>query len=127
MIGIVIAGHSSFPQGLFTTAKKIMGKLSKVAVIATRPEEEPFHPRNRLDNAIEKVASREGVVILTDILGGSVCSMATNMEKKYPIRVVTGINLPMLFALANYRENIRDVNTLATMMEKVGKRSITTW
>lgn len=127
MIGVVITGHSNFPEGLLSTAKRIVGNIEKVIVVATRLNEEPTNLRARLDKAVEKVASAEGVLVLTDIFGSSASSMCINMHKKYPIRVVTGMNLPMVFALANYRNAAINLDALASMLEEIGKKSITRW
>ena len=127
MIGVVITGHSNFPEGLLATAKRIVGDIEKVIVVATRLNEEPTNLRARLDKAVEKVASAEGVLVLTDIFGSSASSMCINMHKKYPIRVVTGMNLPMVFALATYRNAAINIDALASMLEEIGKKSITRW
>ncbi len=128
MIGVVITGHGNFPKELVSTARKIMGDLKKgVIVVTTRQEEEPSNLRTRLNKAIEKVASKEGVLVLADIFGSSASSMCINMRKKYPIRVVTGMNLPMVFALVTYRNSALNIDDLASMLEKVGKKSLTKW
>jgi PTS system mannose-specific IIA component len=127
MIGVVIAGHGDFPEGLFSTAKKIVGDLENTIVVTTRPDEEPLNLLTRLNKAVEKVASKEGVLVLTDIFGSSASSMCINMHKKYPIKVVTGMNLSMLFTLATQRRTTIDLTNLASMMEEVGKKSITNW
>ena len=127
MIGVVITGHGNFPEGLFSTAKRIIGDLENVIVVATQPNEKPFHLSARLAKAMEKVASKSGVLVLTDVFGSSASSMCINMHKKYPIKVVTGVNLPMLFALATYRRAAINLDTLASKVEEVGKKSISKW
>ncbi|MDD5454794.1 MAG: PTS sugar transporter subunit IIA [Candidatus Ratteibacteria bacterium] len=127
MIGVVITGHGNFPKELISTSRKIIGNLKSVVVITTRYKEEPFGLRTRLNKAVEKVASQEGVLILTDIFGSSASSMCISMKKKYPVRVVTGMNLPMVFALATYRNSALNIDDLASMLEKVGKKSVTKW
>ena len=127
MIGVVITGHGNFPEGLLSTARRIIGDLENVIVVATRLNEEPLNLRARLDKAVEKVASKEGILVLTDIFGSSASSMCINMHKKYPIRVVTGMNLPMVFALATYRNTAINLDALASMLEGVGKKSISKW
>ena len=127
MIGIVVTGHGNFPQGLISTAKRIIGGLENVIVVATRPNEEPRNLRARVHKTVEKVASKEGVLVLTDVFGSSASSMCINMHKRYPIRVVTGVNLPMIFALATHRGAASNLDALASMVEEVGKKSINKW
>ena len=128
MIGVVITGHGKFPKELVSTARKIIGDLKKgVVVITTRYKEEPFNLRARLDKAVEKVASKDGVLVLADVFGSSASSMCINMRKKYPVRVVTGMNLPMVFALATYRNSALNIDDLASKLENVGKKSIAKW
>lgn len=127
MIGIVVTGHSNLPKSLISTARRILGDLEKVSVVATRPNEEPLGLFERLSKAVEKVASTEGVLILTDVFGSSVSSMCINMEKKYPIRVISGMNLPMIFTLATYRNSKIKLSTLVSKIEEEGKKSITSW
>lgn len=127
MIGVVVTGHGKFPAELISTARRIIGDLDKVIVIATRPNEAPLSLRTRLDKALDKVASKEGVLVLTDVFGSSASSMCINMHKKYRIRVITGMNLPMIFALATYRSSAVNLDALASMLEGVGKKSINKW
>ncbi|MCK4904648.1 PTS sugar transporter subunit IIA [bacterium] len=128
MIGIVITGHGNFPKGLISTARKIIGDIKKgVVVVTTRQEEEPANLRERLDKAVEKVSSKDGVLVLTDVFGSSASSMCINMRKEYPVRVVTGMNLPMIFTLATYRNSAFNIGDLASKLEKIGKKSITKW
>jgi len=127
MIGVVITGHGNFPKELVSTARKIIGDLKGIVVVTTRHKEEPSNLRARLNKAVEKVASKGGVIVLTDIFGSSASSMCINMHKKYPIRIITGMNLPIVFALATYRNSALNIDDLAFMLEKVGKKSITKW
>jgi PTS system mannose-specific IIA component len=128
MIGVVITGHGKFPKELISTARKIIGDLKKdIVVVTTRLEEEPVNLRTRLDKAVERVASKDGVLVLTDVFGSSASSMCINMCKKYPVRVITGMNLPMIFTLATYRNSAFNIGDLASQLEKVGKKSITKW
>jgi PTS system mannose-specific IIA component len=127
MIGVVIAGHGDFPKSLVSTAERILGKLENVLVVSTKPGEEPFHLCERLDKAVEKVASEEGVLVLTDVFGSSASSMCINMAKNFPVKVVTGVNLPMIFTLATYRNSKIELDTLASKVEEKGKKSITNW
>lgn len=127
MIGVVVTGHGKFPKELVSTARKIMGDLKNVAVVTTRQEENPSSLRARLNSAVEKVASRSGVLVLTDIFGSSASSMCINMRKKYPVKVVTGMNFPMIFALATYRSSALSVDDLASTLEKIGKKSVMKW
>ena len=128
MIGVVITGHGNFPKGLVSTARKIIGNLKNgVVVVATRHEEEPSNLRERLNEAVEKVSSNEGVLVLTDIFGSSASSVCINMHRNYPVRVVTGMNLPMIFALATHRSASINIDDLASMLEKIGKKSVTRW
>jgi mannose/fructose-specific phosphotransferase system component IIA len=96
-------------------------------VVTTRLEEDPPSLSARLNKAIEKVASKSGVLVLTDVFGSSACSMCIHMRKNYPLRVVTGMNLPMMFSLATYRNSALNVEDLASKLEKVGKKSIAKW
>mgnify|MGYP001210631649 CR=1 FL=1 len=126
MIGVVVTGHGNFPAGLVATAKRIVGDPEKIIVVATRLNEEPLNLRARLDKAVEKVASKEGVLVLTDVFGSSASSMCINMHKTYPIRVITGVNLPMIFALVTHRRTA-SLDALASIVEEVGKKSINKW
>jgi PTS system mannose-specific IIA component len=127
MIGVVITGHGKFPEALVSTARRIMGDLKGVVVVTTRQNEEPVNLHTRLNSAVEKVASKEGVLVLTDIFGSSASSICINMHKKYPLRVITGMNLPMIFALATHRNSAISLDALASTLEEVGKKSINKW
>lgn len=125
MIGVVVAGHGKFPEGLVSTTKRIMGDLREVAAIAPRPIEKPYDFQVRLEKVIEKVSSQEGVLVLVDIYGGSASSYCLQMQKDFPIRVITGASLPMLLAAIHSRKKMKDLDAVANLVEQVGKKSIT--
>jgi PTS system mannose-specific IIA component len=79
--------------------------------------------RTRIDEGIKKVQSKDGVLILTDMFGGTPSNLSYSFLEEGRIEVISGVNLPILIQAANTRSKM-DLNTLAVKLEKFGKKSI---
>jgi PTS system mannose-specific IIA component len=124
MVGLVVATHGRLGAELIATAEGIVGTLQQcrgVSIGATSSMEEA---RASLGEAIEAVDTGEGVLVLTDMFGGTPANLAlTFLDEK--IEVVTGVNLPMLVKLATARAGGIALAQAAELITGYGQKNIT--
>lgn len=111
-VSIVILNHGRLGQELIASAEMIIGKISNIQAVSLMHgmSIEEFYKA-----ADQVVSPMEGeVIILTDLFGGTPCNVAMMLQRKYDIRVLCGMNLPMLIDLVNSRDMdlCGDVNEL---------------
>jgi PTS system mannose-specific IIA component len=123
MIKIIIAGHGELPGRLLETVESITGVITDCRAISINPGEGRRELRHKIGTALEKFGRDEKFLFLTDVFGGSASNIGFSFTNDYKIRIITGVNLPMLLELANYRE-IDDLDELAFKLMRVGRDSI---
>ncbi|HMK64206.1 MAG TPA: PTS sugar transporter subunit IIA [Thermodesulfobacteriota bacterium] len=123
MIGIVIVTHCNLGQELIRAADFIVGSLSQIKAISINPEDQVESLREKIAAAIEKVDTGEGVIILTDMFGGTPANVSLSFLVEGKVEVVTGVNLPMLVGLTSKREG-KTLNQAAIEIKDYGLRSI---
>lgn len=122
MIGVVVATHGKLAEEMIRTAEGVVGRLEQVlplTVVATSPD-----MRGDLKGAIERVDQGEGVLLLTDLLGGSPTNLCLSFLAERKVEVVTGVNLPMLLKLASLRTSGKPIGQVARELVEVGQRAI---
>jgi PTS system mannose-specific IIA component len=122
MIGVVIATHGKLAEEMIRTAEAVVGRLEQVvpvSVVATSPD-----MRSDLNAAIQRVDQGEGVLLLTDLLGGSPTNLCVSLLMERKVEVVTGVNLPMLLKLSGLRSSGKSIREIAHDLAEAGQRSI---
>ncbi len=123
MIGIVIVTHCHLGQELIRSAEFIVGRLPQIRAVSLNPEDQVEALRGKIVKAIEEVDSGEGVLLLTDMFGGTPSNISLSFLEDGRVEVVTGVNLPMLVGLASRREG-RSLTQAAREITEYGLRSI---
>ncbi|OGP49074.1 MAG: hypothetical protein A2Y79_01655 [Deltaproteobacteria bacterium RBG_13_43_22] len=123
MIGIVIVTHCNLAQELIRSAEFIVGRLRQTKAVSLNPGDPDESLRERIAEAIEKVETGDGVILLTDMFGGTPSNISLSFLAEGKVEVVTGINLPMLIGLFNKREG-KSLNQVAREIKEYGLRSI---
>ena len=124
MIGIVIVTHSQLGDALIEAAEFIIGNRPDALVsVSIDLNESAEVLRTRIHEGIKKVQSKDGVLILTDMFGGTPSNLSYSFLEEGRIEVISGVNLPILIQAANTRSKM-DLNTLAVKLEEFGKKSI---
>jgi mannose PTS system EIIA component len=123
MIGIVVVTHCNLGLELMRAAEFILGKISQAEVVSMDPQDPAEKLREKLVAAIAKADSGEGVIVLTDMFGGTPSNISLSFLAEGKVEVVTGVNLPMLISLASRREG-KSLNPLAQEIKNYGLRSI---
>jgi PTS system mannose-specific IIA component len=105
MIGIVIVTHCQLGEALIEAAEFIIGErpgsLESVSIDLSENAEKL---RNKISRGIKKVEKQEGVLILTDMFGGTPSNLSYSFLEEGRIEVLSGVNLPVLIQAANMRE-----------------------
>jgi len=105
MIGIVVVTHGQLATELVNAAETIVGDLPQFAAVSIGWHEDVQDARDDIQSAIGRVkGGGAGVLILTDMFGGTPCNLAMTFLAKDQIEVVTGVNLPMLIKAASLRD-----------------------
>ncbi len=123
MVGILIISHGRLAEALIISVQSLIGNLQKVKGISVWPKEGEEEIRNRIQKGMAEVNDGSGVLILTDILGGTPTNLTLSFVQDESVEIVTGVNMPMLLTLSSYRngQSLREVCKLA---KQAGRRSI---
>lgn len=123
MIGIVVVTHGDLGTELLRTAQEIVGKFPRVESVSIDASEPIDKARKKIEAALQRVNDGSGVLILTDLFGGTPSNLVLSYLEVGRLEVVTGVNLPMLMKLPSLREE-RDLRALADDVAKYGQRNI---
>ncbi|HUK06588.1 MAG TPA: PTS sugar transporter subunit IIA [Stellaceae bacterium] len=103
MIGMVIVTHGRLAAEFIAALEHVVGPQRDIAAICIGPDDDMEQRRQDILNAVKSVDSGEGVVLLTDMFGGTPSNLAISVMDRPKIEVIAGINLPMLIKLASLR------------------------
>ncbi len=124
MIGIVIVTHSQLGDALIEAAAFILGRKPEATVsVSVDLNENAEKLRGQIERAIKKVRQEKGVLILTDMFGGTPSNLSYSFLEEGQIEVISGVNLPILIKADSARQE-KELSQLATALEAFGKRSI---
>ncbi len=124
MIGIVIVTHSHLGDALIEAAAFILGRKPEATVsVSVDLNENAEKLRGQIERAIKKVRQEKGVLILTDMFGGTPSNLSYSFLEEGQIEVISGVNLPILIKADSARQE-KELSQLATALEAFGKRSI---
>jgi len=124
MIGIVIVTHSQLGDALIGAAEFIIGsRPGSIESISIDLSENAEKLRGKIDRGIKKVMGQEGVIILTDMFGGTPSNLSYSFLEEGHIEVLSGVNLPILIQAVNMRKKMK-LDQLAANLEAFGKKSI---
>ena len=124
MIGIVIVTHCQLGEAIIEAAEFIIGERPKsLESVSIDLSENAEKLRNKISRSIKKVEGQEGVLILTDMFGGTPSNLSYSFLEEGRIEVLSGVNLPVLIQAANMREKMK-LDQLASDLESFGKKSI---
>lgn len=115
MIGALVITHGQVATELVNAARKIMGPIDHMRAVSVDWDDDADQARQRIVTAIREVETSSGVLILTDMFGGTPTNIALTFLEKDRIEVVTGVNLPMVLKLAG----LKPTETLAEAALKV--------
>ena len=104
MIGLVLVTHGALASQFVAAMEHVVGPQRQVAAISIGPDDNMEHRRKDILNAVASVDSGDGVILLTDMFGGTPSNLAISTMDKAKVEVIAGVNLPMLIKLASVRD-----------------------
>ena len=103
MIGVVIVTHGKLAHEFRAALEHVVGPQEQIETISIGPDDDLDARRADMLSALDSVDSGEGVVVLTDMFGGSPSNLAISTMERPSVEVIAGVNLPMLVKLASVR------------------------
>jgi PTS system mannose-specific IIA component len=122
-IGVVVVTHGQLAAELVNAAETIVGDLPTFAAVSIGWHDDVEDAREEIRKAIERVQGEGGVLLLTDMFGGTPANLAVTFLGSDKIEVITGVNLPMLIKLAR-PQKAADLVTVAREMREHGRNAI---
>ena len=123
MIGVILLTQGNLAGSFLETAELMVGKQSQFEAVSLMPEEKPQHHRDLLRQAISRVNTGEGVIILTDMFGGEASNLAMSMLSVPRLEVLAGLNMPMLEKILSKRKNAA-FKEVALAAQEAGRKYI---
>lgn len=124
MIGILVVTHANLGHALIETVEFILGSEQEhLKPVSINIQEDPDSLRKKIKSGISKVKTDSGVIILTDMFGGTPSNLSYSFLEEGRIEVISGVNLPILLKAVNSRKKM-DMEQLTTSLIEHGKRSI---
>src|SRR3954469_11012235 len=124
MIGLVLVTHGRLADEFKAALEHIIGPQKQIEAISIGAEDDLNLCRGDIIEAINRVDTGDGVAILTDMFGGTPCSLAISCMIRPKVDIIAGINLPMLVKLAKVRQG-RPLPEAVGMAEEAGRKYVT--
>lgn len=106
MIGLVLVTHGQLASQFVAAMEHVVGPQEHVVSICIGPDDDMEQRRRDILEAVDQVDQEDGVILLTDMFGGTPSNLAISIMDKAKVEVIAGINLPMLIKLASVREQM---------------------
>jgi PTS system mannose-specific IIA component len=123
MVGILIISHGRLAEALISSVQFLVGNFQRIKGVSIWPKDKNEEVQKRIQKGITEVDDGDGVVILTDALGGTATNLSLSFLENEKIELVTGVNMPMLLTLSSYRKG-RSLREIGKLVKKSGRRSI---
>lgn len=124
MIGLVLVTHGRLAEEFVVAMEHVVGTQERVATISIGPEDDMEGRRADIAKAIGDVDAGRGVIVLTDLFGGTPSNLAISLMDAGRVEVIAGINLPMLIRLGGARKTMKVTEAVAAARE-AGRKYIT--
>ena len=123
MIGLLIVTHCDLGKELLNAAEFIVGKIDGANAVAITETAGSEIIRKRIEEKVIALDTGDGVIILTDMFGGTPSNISLSFLKENKIEVLTGVNLPMIIAIIQNRSTLK-LTSLAEKAEEAGRGGI---
>jgi mannose PTS system EIIA component len=123
MIGLIIVTHGNLAKEFVSALEHIVGPQQQIVTISIAPNDDMEERRNAILAAVKAVDTGDGVIILTDMFGGTPSNLAISVMDGGSVEVIAGVNLPMLVKLARIREEVALIDALK-LAQDAGRKYI---
>lgn len=124
MIGLVLVTHGRLAEEFVVAMEHVIGEQDHIATICIGPDDDMEARRADIEAAVKAVDTGDGVVLLTDLFGGTPSNLAISLLETGRVEVIAGINLPMLIRLGGARKTMGVTDAVAAARD-AGKKYIT--
>lgn len=125
MTGFLIVTHANFGKVVTETTEFILDrKLENTFPVSIEADEAPESLRKKIEKGIKKVKTDKGVIIFTDMFGGTPSNLSYSFLEEGKIEVISGLNLPILLKAVSLRDKSENLETMTTLLVEHGKKSI---
>lgn len=124
MIGLILVTHGRLADQFVEAMEHVVGAQNAIVTVCIGPNDDMEQRRSEIADAIAQVDEGKGVIVLTDLFGGTPSNLAISLLKAGEVEVIAGINLPMLIRLAGARKTMNVTNAVAAAQE-AGRNYIT--
>ena len=123
IIGLVLVTHGNLAQEFISAMQHVVGKQDKIEAVCIGPEDDMEMRRSEILKKVEETDSGQGVVVLTDMFGGTPSNLAISIMDRANVEIIAGVNLPMLIKIASLRteKNLKETGAGA---QEAGKKYI---
>ncbi|PKN36937.1 MAG: PTS fructose transporter subunit IIA [Deltaproteobacteria bacterium HGW-Deltaproteobacteria-2] len=123
MIGVLITTHGNLGNELIKSAELIKGPLNGILHICVDQAKDVEDLKKEISNAIKKLDKGKGVLVLTDLFGGTPSNISLSFMKEGKVEVLTGVNLPMVLKLSEVKEDMT-LRDFACLVKNYGEKNI---
>jgi PTS system mannose-specific IIA component len=123
VIGMVLVTHGRLASELVAALEHVVGAQRNVAAVCIGPDDDMEQRRKEILEQVAKVDDGSGVVVLTDMFGGTPSNLAISIMDKAKVEIIAGVNLPMLIKLASVRQN-QDLAHAVDSAQDAGRKYI---
>jgi len=124
LTGALIVTHGNLAYELLKAAKQIEADVSGIEAVPLEWNDTVDEAREKIAAALEKLGPDRGVIIFTDMFGGTPSNISLSFLDHNRVEIVTGVNLPMIVKFAMMKEEPKDVTTLAHVISEKGSKAI---
>ncbi len=124
MIGLVLVTHGDLGKEFLRAVEHVHGEQKHALSISIGPDDDMEKRREDILDAVNKVQSGQGVILLTDMFGGTPSNLALSMMEKSRVEVLAGVNLPMLIKLVSVRAT-HTIDDAVREAQEAGRKYIT--
>jgi len=124
VIGALIVTHGRLANELLNAAQKIEAKVGVMEAVPLEWTDSVDEAREKIRQALDRIGDAEGVIIFTDMFGGTPSNISLAFLEKGRVEIVTGVNLPMIVKFATMQHDATDVSSLAHVITEKGSKAI---
>ena len=123
MIGLVLVTHGNLANEFISAMQHVVGKQEQVAPVCIGPEDDMEMRRAEILKKVSDVNDGSGVVVLTDMFGGTPSNLAISIMDQAKVEIIAGVNLPMLIKIASLRKE-KNLKETVEGAQEAGKKYI---
>ncbi len=123
MIGMVVVTHGRLAEELIAALEHVVGPQVNIAAVCIGPDDDMENRRSQILESVARAEEGNGVILLTDMFGGTPSNLAISIMDKANVEVIAGVNLPMLIKLASVRQT-EGLQEAAHSAQEAGRKYI---